>query len=738
MQSVPKIIRVKNETFRDNLTLFYAKHQNISATKNWNKWSAIVSSLADYDKWSPHTSIFGIILVEASEEDITRLLSGTIRYQHLFVSYKLTSLRDADFWLGLRNALFIEEISSSYPYVFPTWNGSIDDAIACAAHLFRFSRIVDVNLKQKRIESLQNADITIENNILPSNLYLITQYFIHNSNKRAREIRKCLMNNCTNDSIDKIILLNEKDLSSEWSSMKGNEKIQQIIIGKRMEYKDLLKVTIDHIPDNTIVVYANADIYLDNTINHVYTLNMKNKMLALLRWDVAENGEEPKIFGPHPDSQDSWIVLSDSVKERTWNFDDFSYQLGRAGCDNRFTFDMFRNKFLICNPANTIKTLHLHNSQIRNYNKKDIVPSTHYIFTYPNSITDVRHVVANLQKPINTIVQSEFSVNIKCPNAANGNTWCTMVARGNRFNWTFNKTGLYSNKLNIYEWKDCFMTNNGIVYNLRNVFVGPEIEKFLSGVGHNIAIDVVSRKKYYSVIYGVPLNNLDKMTNIDLYILYYMSRVFPLLEINPEGHILVNRDILGQVELFKKKSEEYNTIDWNKDASYYANKIVGYVPNTTEISKEDIFNIRDHFADWKSEPDKELKTCMILVDNDSICSDSFVKLVSVVLGESWKVDSMPASASGVAAYKALAGKHMCIFFGGPKSESVWAKLWSLPEGCKVFEFQNELKVDGEFQHMAAAAKLDSWIITLHKGNIDEMQKQAIGHFEKLWNSLPAP
>ena len=43
-----KIIRVKNETLKDNNTIFHATTQSLD--ERWNRWDAIVTSIADYDR----------------------------------------------------------------------------------------------------------------------------------------------------------------------------------------------------------------------------------------------------------------------------------------------------------------------------------------------------------------------------------------------------------------------------------------------------------------------------------------------------------------------------------------------------------------------------------------------------------------------------------------------------------------------------------------------------------------
>jgi hypothetical protein len=80
---------------------------------------------------------------------------------------------------------------------------------------------------------------------LHGEVWTFTQFFRHKNYDRYRELKECLKKNCECPHIDKIVLLNEKDYSDEWKKMKGSEKIQQVIIGRRLAYSDFLKYVLD-------------------------------------------------------------------------------------------------------------------------------------------------------------------------------------------------------------------------------------------------------------------------------------------------------------------------------------------------------------------------------------------------------------------------------------------------------------------------------------------------------------
>lgn len=739
MAAIPKIIRLNTRTAKDGKTLFFASDQNNGGHNRWKRWDCIVGSFEGYNQWKDCADVKYMILTDITEENVTFFEKNKLFTNiTLITTTKALKLRPAQYWQGKQNVLFLDELLGAYPYLEKEWDGSIEDAVGCVALVFNYNKLVGWNGPMNRIVQCIEQGIQYSKEANPPYLYAITQYFVHSSPRRAREIRRCLMNNSVNPFIDKVVLLNEKDLSAEWSSMKGRNKIEQVIIGSRLRYCDLIKYTVESIPANSIVVYMNADIYLDDTISDVFKVDMKNRMFALLRWDTNESGQSPQLFGPHPDSQDTWIVDSDSIKSRTWDYSQFDYQLGRAGCDNRFTADMFANRFLLSNPAQTIKTYHIHTTQIRDYNKQDIIPSKFYIYINPTPLLDLNQL-NSYTNIIHDGKRDSFNVKIKCPKESNGVTWCTMVGRHNRFSWKHNEDSEYNATIPVYEWNKSFMTHNGIVFDRKSIFTGSEIEKFMKDTDMPVTIDLVSPKWNVPCILAVPVNRVEIITSFDLFILYYMSNVFNLLKNCKDDNdvcVIIPSFHSNDLSNFVTPSKNIEAIDWSPNVSVYAKKIIGHMPNMSEITKENISVLRSYFNKWSSVIIPE--TCIVLYNTTSDTKVSpftyeIVDSVKEVLGDGWNVTSMDMNKSGSEAYIELIGKQLCIFFGGEGMKTVWPKLWALPPGAKVIEFQNELKVDGEFQHMAAAAEFDSWIVTLYKGDAVDMRSQAVKQLEMLKN-----
>ena len=61
--------------------------------------------------------------------------------------------------------------------------------------------------------------------------------------------------------------------------------------------------------------------------------------------------------------------------------------------------------------------------------------------------------------------------------------------------------------------------------------------------------------------------------------------------------------------------------------------------------------------------------------------------------------------------------------GGHRNK--WSKLWALPHDCCVVEFQQELALNGEFQHLCHVASWKSWVLLLSKGSTTDVQAQVM-------------
>lgn len=207
----------------------------------------------------------------------------------------------------------------------------------------------------------------ILNNKVKDKVILFQQYFIHKNEARHKENVKCLHENVKNKSIDKIYLLNEKIYTSEELDGITSEKIIQVNIEKRLSYNDFFKFCIENEIKGYLVL-ANCDIYLNETIQNVFTstLTQKKSCFCQLRLDYPKK----QIFGPRSDSQDVWIFHSNFLPEAGEKYD---FMLGMPGCDNHILELLRLDNFIVYNEPYRIETIHVHNTELRDYGSKDRV-----------------------------------------------------------------------------------------------------------------------------------------------------------------------------------------------------------------------------------------------------------------------------------------------------------------------------------------------------------------------------
>jgi hypothetical protein len=725
MNSTPKLLNLSTPVLRDQRTLIWLQNQD--NTVNWSKWDAFVSNISAYNYWSQYnTKIVGIIINElfgSIDETIDTLYTISKHVPIILISQKILALKSEQFWAeNFDNILNIDNIQDQYPFISTPWNGSDEDAVIIYALLCRYNRIIDC-------PSIRNDyNINFEYNIIPNQMWVFTQFFQHSNKKRHLEIKQCLIKNCTCPHIDKIILLNEKDFSTEWKNIKGSEKIKQVIINKRLTYANFLEYVHNTVPDNTFVALSNADIYFGDSLLDLWKINLNDKMLALLRWDDDGNGNT-NIFGPRSDSQDSWLFLSNSIKSRKWDYSKFNFQLGQAGCDNAFAGHILRNRFVISNPAMTFKTFHIHNTNIRNYDKKDYIRADVYINITPTFMIDTKQEQIPKNKPDN-ISNELVSFEIKSSSMSNEITYCTMLEKEDRYKWEPSvENYFFQPNIPVYSWNNACVTPNGLVYDLYTIYKGKYEDDDKFNYWKSANVDILTPLQKRNQMFAIPFKTTDVFKHPDSYILNYLSRCVRLLKNYPNTSFWIPVQFREYLEYFYWNTNELNGVIFDENTACWADKVVGFLPGPQmlELGNEDIQALRGLLPNWQSAPSE--KVCAIVVSGPITTKfiEEQITPFLLNLSEDWSIRFVNERDYG--SYDSLLGASLCIFVGGKKYTN-WYKLWALPISCRVIEFQQELLIDGEFQHLAHIAALHSWVLLLSKGTLEDVQEQIMEQLSK--------
>ena len=686
----PKLLTLHAPTVRNYRTLVWLQNQD---TVNWSKWDPVVSSIAYYHKWSMN-KIVGIILIHPEDMNrIDELFTISKKVPIILISNTILSLHD---WSNFDNIINLDDLTD-YPFLTP-WDGTVSDAVGILALLFRYNRIMDCDINEPRLSYLQSHSITISHNSKPNRTWLFTQLFKHTNEERLLEIKECLRRNAACPHIEKIIVINEIDYTSEFDLKEFGSKVHQVVTGNRLTYSDFLMYVYYSVPKNTFTVLCNADIYFED-LSDLHKINMENRMLALLRWDVDKDGNST-IFGPRADSQDSWIFLSDSIKSKKWEFTKFNFQLGQAGCDNAFAGHILRNKFVITNPAITLKSYHLHNTNIRNYDIKDYIRSDVYINIVPTYIIDTAQDSCSDSKKYSKSYMSNeaTSFTIKSSSMSNEITYCTMLGNDKRYIWEPLVENHYFESIPLYKWNNVGVTTNGLVYDLYTIYKGTDEHNYWE----NAEVDILTPLHKSDKMFAIPFKNTDVFKELDLYIVEYISRCARLLQQYPGTSFWLPKEFEKDVRLDTSNAVYFNNACWAKE-------VIGFLPGPNELGIEDIAALRSLYP-WVEKPVE--KTCVIVGD---ITESVVLNIQSIMKG--WSVRFAHS-------YEDLYGVQLCIVM------NKWATLWALPKGCILVEFQQELHITGECQHLAHVAGFTSWVLLLSKGFVEE---QMIEQMEKWFN-----
>ena len=737
----PRLLNLNAPTIRDHRTLVWLQQQ--SPQHKWARWEGVVTSLEDYHTWTTRgANIVGIVIIDTpSDPDsfVKELMKLSKNVTMIFLSSTVMTSRTEEFWVdSFDNVLVLEDALRFYPFLSQPWNGTLADAIAMFALLCRYNRVVDCTVSDER-KALCGNDITFLSGETPSSLWLITQFFRHSDEARFEEIKECLRRNCACPYIDQIVLLNETDLSKEWLTKKGKplmpgaEKIKQVLIGKRLSYYDFLKYVKESVPANTYTVLSNADIYCGNSLIDLWRIKMDDKMLGLLRWDVNESGktEDAEIFGPRADSQDTWIFLSTSIQSRSWKKDTYNFLLGMPGCDNAFAGHVLRQGFVLCNPALTFQTFHLHQSGVRNYNKNDMIKADLYINLIPTYIVNTKQVVipeSNLQCICNELVPFE----IKSSSLSNEITYCTMVEKDGRYKWEPSVENFYFEPaIAVYRWNHAAVTPNGLVYDLYHIYMGKHHDLPQFNFWNNAPISIFTPLQPQKKMIAVPFMNTEVFQHPDTYILHYFSRCIRLRkELHPDASFWICKPFLPYLSYFDYDTSALDGPIYDEQTACWANEVVGFLPGPSsyELGKEDISCLRSLLPSWKKEPIETI--CTVILD-DVLTSDFvYDRVLPFLLQKNEEYNVRVVSKDDYASYDALTGSALCIMLGGKAQREKWAKLWALPEQACFVEFQQELEMDGECQHVAHVSGLRSWILLLAKGRKKDVQDQIMEQLEK--------
>jgi glycosyltransferase involved in cell wall biosynthesis len=197
---------------------------------------------------------------------------------------------------------------------------------------------------------------------------LITSYYKDKSDVRQEELDRCVSLNCF--VFDKVILLADDNVTVP-RLIEEDDKVTIFRVSERPTFEMAFSIISDHNPYGVNVI-ANTDVYFkQEDVALLDNVNWASTALALSRTDEFEDGSTSHWF--KRDSQDAWVFKGELRVEADFGF-------GIPGCDNRIAQIIRDAGYNVYNPCNTIRCYHVHNTAVRNYNrKKDRVLGDYYL-----------------------------------------------------------------------------------------------------------------------------------------------------------------------------------------------------------------------------------------------------------------------------------------------------------------------------------------------------------------------
>jgi len=626
--------------------------------------------------------------------------------------------------LRIENVISLEEMSKMFPHLGPQWDGSREDAVALIAGMLRYSAVYgpfsDQIIAKRPLLELRISE-------KPARLWWITQYYVPENVKRRREIQKCLEINKKNPLIDKIILLNEKEFPLDG--------VEQRVIGHRLTYADVLK-EIAGFPDDVIVAFANSDICIDDW-KQLWSVNLENKFLALLRYDVPESGQiaEATLFGPRADSQDTWVVLAKDVKARgDAILKNMDFPFGKMGCDNAVALEMMRQKFAVVNPAFSLRTFHFHASDVRTYNKNDVIDRPIFLYVQPSGFHDLMPVLnfSNMSSSnaANAKATSPAAIlrSVRGPGAAEWLMQVNKTLEIGQTPWKLNAINpLTPFPETILTLTNCFQTSEGLVFDKKYMYIGSNAtaqKKWGTATVHSMTPSIESKK---CVIVPWP----GGVVNREIYVLKYLSKVLRIWTEGAEFFCPEDKFIVDALESFKWNAESLPVIKHEADVHVWCREAVAFtIPEIDCILPEDIRALRENVKGWSAVTKTfGQRLRLVIVEDGEVFTESFVRELEEVLEKAWDVKVVfpgRTSASRMCDVFCGAWGVICGGGGGRTAGEATGWNWLLPEGGKVFEISKGKGSQG--LELSSAANLDHIFVRL---NTEEICNEIWKEEEKL-------
>lgn len=721
-----RILNLNTSIHKDAKTLVWVTRDTLGAEpKRWTRWDVGVPSLDDwFAAREAGLEQLTACLVLGAQPPLVRewLAAGGWKTCKLVALTRDTIAAigfDAVKQLGVNNMVCLEDLTEVYPFLQVAWDGTERAAKLLIALLLRYSVTLPVATASSESHTLDTVasefGLRVESELrAPKPLWFLTQYFEPPRARRAKEIRTCLERNVASPWIDRVVLLNERHYALGGL---GDSKVEQVIVGERLRFSAVIRWIQESAPADAIIVFANADIYLDNSARLLWSVDLKNRFLSMLRWDDQEDpAAQPVLFGPRADSQDTWAVSAADVKARTWDWAALDFPFGQNGCDNAINVEMLKQKFLVVNPALSIRTRHVHMSGLRTYDPTDIVTKPMYMHIHPTAIHDLKPDANPPSSVLTTVEDAPYRIDGYGLTVNQKETYLTMLKR--KHTVEADGTIVGRRAIPVYTLSNCFETRDGGVYTYNSIVTGGTKASQEAWSKTDLSIVAASMASAVALVAPCP----DEIANNPYrYILEYLGKILVLQDrcgSGDVGEFLGTQSAASQAALvlFRWPHDSPPVISrsqpfqlWCKTAHiWFPQDGSAAAPTALEVAA-----LRAALATpWIPVVPKQKKAKLIAIADDAWVTPEWTDALERELDGKAFFDMILPSTSLIDAVELLRGATGVVILGGKSLPAAANLLWVLPAEAIVWELQPELDPSFTVGQLASVCGLDHRLVSV--------------------------
>jgi hypothetical protein len=399
---------------------------------------------------------------------------------------------------------------------------------------------------------------------------------------------------------------------------------------------------------------------------------------------------------------------------------------------------MLRQKFLIANPAYTLRTLHVHSSGYRTYNPKDVVDKPIFLHIAP---TGLNHLYVkekfDAKDILRKVVHKPFYRQIRSVQEKEVRTFCTMLKRGEEYIYSHDSKNIFTPEPDtVLGFSDAFLTDVGLPYGHHELYIGES--KLSHELWSKTGIAACQPCLTSELAYAAPLTAKETMS-AESFCLRYLSKILQIRDVPGEFLCPKNEDFLQVLQLFQWERREIPVLPSDPGMGIYCKKsIVWQCSDTTQLTHEDVQALRNglNFG-WANQTPKSKK--MTIVEDGTLLDSAWIAELEEKLGEEWDIHVIwPGRSSLERIVNLLRNTDVFIFGNSEKIPKTWSWMWLLPSGAHTIEIQNEMDPRGDAIHLAAAGEIDNWLIIMRKGLRAPMIQDTVNNTLKTLEAMTKP